>query len=119
MSCKSLPEGVCNFPIRITAQEHEAWGKFTYALNARDGTNRSMGDVVREAMMKGAESLDSSFAESVKAIRTEHLRMKRGITVAVAGFLVIGLSIFGIDQDMRRGRTSRTSVKSQRRTELS
>lgn len=110
MSCKSLPEGVCNFPIRLTSEEHKAWGKFTYALNARDGSNRSMGDVIREAMMKGADALDAAFCEQLKAIRAERLRLKSALVCLIGGSLVLWLSLTGTDFDARKGRTSRPSI---------
>lgn len=90
MQAKTLPEGVCNFPIRMTTAEHDLWGKFTYGLNLRDGTNRSVGDVMRQALAEGAERLDAVLAKQIKEVRAERLRVVKGAVILFVGLLAIG-----------------------------
>lgn len=101
MPAKSLPEGVCNFPIRMTSAEHALWGRFTYDLNRTSGSNMSVGDVMRQALAKGAEQLDATLAKQIRSIRAERLRMKHGIVCLFVGLLAIGSAALS-GADMRR-----------------
>jgi hypothetical protein len=110
MQAKTLPEGICNFPIRMTTAEHQLWGKFTYELNRVTGGNQSVGDVMRQALAKGAEQMDALLASQIKAVRDERLRMKRG----VACLIVIAFAIFAGGSDLRMARTFRVRSGSAR-----
>lgn len=127
MQTKSLPEGVCNFPLRMTNSERSTWGRYTYALNERTGENRSVGDVMRQALALGAEQLDRALAAAIKEVRAERLRAKRGAAKAMAlqdgrqqyfkfvpaltcllvgALAVVGSLLIG-DDELRRTRTVR------------
>lgn len=127
MQTKSLPEGVCNFPLRMTTSERSAWGRYTYTLNERTGENRSVGDVMRQALALGAEHLDRALATAIKEVRAERLRAKQATAEAIAaqdcrqqflkffpaltcllvGAMAVVGSIFSADDDdLRRNRNT-------------
>jgi hypothetical protein len=111
MQAKTLPEGICNFPIRMTTAEHQLWGKFTYELNRVTGGNQSVGDVMRQALAKGAEQMDALLASQIMAAREQRLRMKRGVTCLALGVLIV---FGGATGDLRIVRTFRVRSGSAR-----
>lgn len=103
----ALPAGTRNTSLNLIDDEYrivmERTGKAgafykEWALKGLQAAGAS-GDAMAQAMAKQIES-----------IRNERLRMKHGIVCLSVGLLVIGLSIFGIDQDMRRSRRGTRSA---------
>ena len=123
---KTLPKGICNFPVRMTAAEHAIWGRFTFAHNAATGENASVGDMWRRAAVRGMEQICQPIADEIKKVRAEHRAINEATRRALAesprqqhfkfvpaatclliGLFAIANSMVCGDDELRRTRTLR------------
>jgi hypothetical protein len=91
---------MCNVPINMTIAERAIWGRTFYDMN-----KRSMGELLREAALKGLEAMQAEAAAQIKVVREERLRIVRATACLIAGLLVV-VAAFG-GADVRRSRRSR------------
>jgi hypothetical protein len=70
---KPLPIGTCNFPLNMSTEERNIWGRFACENDA------SMNQTIQEAAMRGLAQINPALAAEIAKIRAQ-----RGMVVKLA-----------------------------------